>query len=52
MPTAAPKKRKEKKVLVNFKVPKSELALIRENAKRYAKGNVSRWIRRMAVRKP
>lgn len=35
--------------LVNFKVTAEELELIRENAKRFAKGNMSAWVRLAAI---
>lgn len=63
MPLSKPKKRSTKKKtvkrsktainsLMNYKVSDEQRAIITANAKRYAKGNISAWSRRMALRKP
>jgi len=35
---------------INFKVNENELMKIRENAKKYTEGNISRWIRYAAIK--
>lgn len=39
----------EKVKLVNFKAKDSELRIMEKNAKKYAGGNVSHWIRHSAM---
>lgn len=46
------KLKKEKLVLMNFKVTTDEKKLIVKLAKKHAAGNISRWIRFTSTRSP
>lgn len=39
------KPKKEKAILVNFKIEKNLLRMLTAKAKKYANGNISRWLR-------
>lgn len=42
-------KEAEEKSLINLKVTKSELKALKANAKKYAKGNLSLWLRHAGI---